>query len=521
MQGSRRSRIALVAACCALVAGSARAADPAPAAEPLGSLAGRLDDALDVRALRRARVSALVVRAEDGKVLFERSPDRPLTPASNMKILTGMAALQTFGPTYRFETTVWADAAPDAEGNVGNLYVRGGGDPVMNSEDWWRLAADLRARGLLRVSGDLLLDDGAFDADRWHPDWGTVSSRAYHAPVGGLTANYGAFSVTVRPGDAAGDPVAVQVDPPVAYLSVSNRARTGHRGQRSTLVVDRRAGGGGESVRVDGSVPAGASPRTFYRSVLDPTRYAGAVLRMQLSAVGISVAGELREAPLPETAVKLLAFEGRPIGEIVRLFMKYSNNAVAESLVKAMGAHATGAPGSWSNGIPAYRAALESLGVDLSDVTIVDGSGLSYRDKVTSRTLVGALRVARQSFRIGPELAAALPIANGDGTLEKRVEGAPGRVRAKTGLLNRVTSLSGFAALPDGGTAVFSVLTNGYRSSDEEAMSALDDFVAALTSAPGAASGDPQGALSARGHSRLAERDAGAGDGPGAEGRGL
>jgi D-alanyl-D-alanine carboxypeptidase/D-alanyl-D-alanine-endopeptidase (penicillin-binding protein 4) len=119
--------------------------------------------------------------------------------------------------------------------------------------------------------------------------------------------------------------------------------------------------------------------------------------------------------------------------------------------------------------------------MDLEGLKIVDGSGLSYRDKLTPRALVEALRIARGSFRIGPELESALPIANRDGTLEKRVDEAPGRARAKTGLLTRVTSLSGFAQLADGETAVFSVLTNCYRGTDEEAMEALDHFVAVLT----------------------------------------
>jgi D-alanyl-D-alanine carboxypeptidase/D-alanyl-D-alanine-endopeptidase (penicillin-binding protein 4) len=481
----RRIVLAFACACVGALASFAFADDAPPArAAPPGwsvSLPARLDEALDVRALRRARISALVVRADDGALLFERSPDRPLTPASNMKILTAMAALQSFGPAHHFETRLLSDAPPDAEGRVARLYVLGSGDPVMNSEDWWRLAAELRREGVEEVTGDLVLDDGAFDTDRWHPDWGSVSSRAYHAPVGGLTANYGAFAVTVRPGRSAGEPIGVQVDPPVDYLAVANRGLTGHASQRSTLVVDRSSGGAGELVSVDGVLPLGAPPRSFYRSVQDPTRYAGAVLRMQLAAVGIAVRGDVVRGPVPATAVPILVFEGRSVGEIVRLFMKFSNNAVAESLVKAMGARATGAPGSWSNGIPAYRAALESLGVDLSGLSIVDGSGLSYRDKLTPRVLVEALRISRRSFRIGPELAASLPIANGDGTLEKRVEVAAGRARAKTGLLNRVTALSGFAELPGGDTAAFSVLANGYRGSDEEAMAALDGFVAVLT----------------------------------------
>jgi D-alanyl-D-alanine carboxypeptidase/D-alanyl-D-alanine-endopeptidase (penicillin-binding protein 4) len=99
---------------------------------------------------------------------------------------------------------------------------------------------------------------------------------------------------------------------------------------------------------------------------------------------------------------------------------------------------------------------------------------------VSARLLVAALRVADASFEIGPEFVAALPIAAADGTLERRADAAAGRVRAKTGLLTRVTGLSGFAKDALGREFVFSVLANGYRGSDREAMDALDGFAAAL-----------------------------------------
>jgi D-alanyl-D-alanine carboxypeptidase/D-alanyl-D-alanine-endopeptidase (penicillin-binding protein 4) len=467
----------------ALAASPQRAEAIDPAAARLAwqrSLASRLDGVLASREFKRARVAAFVVRADDGEVLYERSPDRALTPASNVKILTAIAALDAFGPNHSFETRVHVEAPPDAEGAVEDLFVRGGGDPAMNNEDWWRLAAQLRGQGLRRVRGDLVLDDAVFDRARWHPAWGRTSSRAYHAPVGALTANYGAFSVTVSSGPEVGSPVAAQVDPPVPYLRLDNRAQTVNRRARRTVVVDRRAGGEDEIVTVTGVVRLGDPPKTYYRSVLDPTRYAGAVLRMQLAALGIAVDGRTRIGSPPEGAQRLLVFHGRPMSEIVRLFMKYSNNAVAESLVKALGAQASGGVGSWSNGLEALRARLEGLGLDASDFSLVDGSGLSYQDKVAPRALVKALLTARNSFRIAPEFMAALPIAAVDGTLEKRGDGAEREVRAKTGLLNRVTALSGYAHMGDGEVAVFSILINGYRVGDEEAMQALDRFAAEL-----------------------------------------
>ena len=455
-----------VAVCIALGAAAVQAAD----------LPARLTQALAQRGLRQARVAALVVRADDGATLFERSPDERLTPASNVKILTAVAALATFGPAHRFTTEVYADREPDAEGRVGTLAVRGGGDPSLTSEQWWRLAADLRRQGLRRVSGDLLLDDSAFDRQRWHPAWGPVSSRAYFAPVGALNANYGAFGVEIRPGARQGAPLLVTLDPPVPYLRLDNRARTGGK---KPLAVERRDGDGNDTVSVSGSLRAGDGPVLLYRSVSDPTAYAGAVLRMQLEANGIQVQGSTRAAALPGGFRRILAFEGEPLAEIARLFLKHSNNNIAETLLKDMAVQ-SGQPGSWENAVPIMRARLQSLGIDPAGFSLVDGSGLAPVDRVAPRAFVSALRLARDSFRFGPELEAALPIAARDGTLEKRAAAAMDAVRAKTGLLAGATSLSGYAHLQDGSEAVFSIIANDYKQGDLEAMAAIDGFVAAL-----------------------------------------
>ncbi len=462
---------------------------PVPAQEhagldPLTGLGGRLDASLRHPGLRGARVAALVVSREDGRVLYARDPDRTLVPASNMKVLTAIAALSGFGPTHRFPTEILSDAVPDAEGVVPNLYVRGGGDPTLTSEDLWRLAADLRRAGLRRVAGDLVLDASLFDGELWHPSWGRPSARAYHAPVSALSVNYGAYAVQVTPGAAPGQPLGVTIDPAVPFLRLANRGRTGPARGRSRLVVDRRPAGAVEEVVVSGALRAGGATKVHHRSVLDPVGYAGAVLTMQLEALGIAVEGRMRRGPVPEEAPVLLRFEGKPVAEIVRLFVKYSNNAIAESLVKALGARAGDGSAGWETGLAAMREELAGLGIDVDPLTLVDGSGLSYENRVSPRSFVQALQRAHGSFRFGPEFVAALPIAAADGTLSERAEGAAHGVRAKTGLLTRVTGLSGYAALPDGGIAVFSILTNGWRGSADAAMAGVDAFVAELVRPP-------------------------------------
>jgi D-alanyl-D-alanine carboxypeptidase/D-alanyl-D-alanine-endopeptidase (penicillin-binding protein 4) len=458
------------------------------AAQAESPLSKALDAALDVRALRKAQVAALVVDRDDGQVLYDRSADRALIPASNQKILTAVAALKVFGPTHSFPIAVSSDAPPDAAGAVTNLYLRGSGDPSLTSEDYWRLAADLRMAGLKRVSGDLVIDDSAFDAVRWNPVWGPVSSRAYHAPVGAFTANYGAFTVVIVPAARPGDPVSVRVDPPVPYLRVVNKALTSKPRKKSRLKVNRSLAGDHEQIEISGTLRVGSDPAVFRRSVENPVAYAMAVLRMQLAANGIEVVGGDRLGAAPESAAEWLSFAAHPLSEIVRLFMKYSNNGIAESLVKALGARASGAPGSWANGIPALTRELSDIGVPMEGMQIVDGSGLSYDNRVSPRQFVAALRIADASFAMAPEFTASLPVSGADGTLEKRVGDAVGAARAKTGLLTSVTALSGHAVLADGREVVFSVIVNDFRSVAERAMEALDHFVVALSQAraPGA-----------------------------------
>jgi D-alanyl-D-alanine carboxypeptidase/D-alanyl-D-alanine-endopeptidase (penicillin-binding protein 4) len=452
-------------------------------AEGPGAWAAALRGALAARGFQGASVSALVVERASGAELMASGADDALVPASTQKLLTAIAALDAFGPSHRFVTEVRASRPLGPDGAVGDLYLRGG-DPALTSEQWWRLAADLRALGLREVRGDLVLDDALFDDQRWHPSWVPVSARAYHAPVSALAANFGAFRVRVAPGATLGAPLHAVLDPPVPYLKLVNEGRTAKPGAASTLAVERDSVGGQERVRVSGGVALGAEPDDVWRSVADPIGYAGAVLRLQLEANGVRVAGGTRRGTAQPAATLLLSFEGLPLQQIASLFLKYSNNFIAECLVKwlALGPEPApgAAPGSWARGIEALRGRLAALGVPLGATRLVDGSGLSRENRVSARVLVEALRRGEASFGVGPELLAALPIAAEDGTLQKRAEGARGRVRAKTGSLDGVHSLAGFARTQQGRDLVFAVLVNGYRRGDAAASDAMDAFAAAL-----------------------------------------
>jgi D-alanyl-D-alanine carboxypeptidase/D-alanyl-D-alanine-endopeptidase (penicillin-binding protein 4) len=441
----------------------------------------RLRAAANARGFQGGAQTMLVVDRASGAELFSKHPERALAPASTMKILTALAVLDAFGAGHQFTTEVLAPNPPSADGVVAALAVRGA-DPAMTGEQWWRLAQDLRALGLSEIAGDVALDDSLLDSERWHPSWQPVSARAYHAPIGAISANYGAFRVVVSPGARVGATARVQVDPPLSYFPLSNHVRTARPGSGASLSVERapNPAGEGERVSVSGSIALGADRVEVWRSVIDPTAYAAAVFRQQLEAAGIRVAGKIAAGHAPAQATLLYEFDGLPLRTTADLLLKYSNNFIAEALLKHLGRLDSGAPGSWANGAAALRARLGALGLPLEGAALVDGSGLSRDDRVSARLLVAALRKADAAFAIGPDLLAGLPIAAEDGTLRKRADGARGLVRAKTGTLDGVTSLAGWARTARGRELVFALISNGHRHGDVEAMAAVDAFAAAL-----------------------------------------
>lgn len=472
--------------CCALaVILSVLAASPGRSADTRASegLDRALARALSAPAFRGVELSVLVVERDSGARVFEHNATQALIPASNQKLLTAAAALQAFGAAHRFETRLVARGAIDPAGAVDGLCVIGAGDPALTSEDWWRLAADLRRAGLREVRGEICLDDSIFDAERWHPSWKPVSARAYHAPISGLAANYGAFAVEIGPGLSAGDPARVDLDPPLNHFALRNRATTAARGA-SRLMVRRRVAALGEAVEVSGQIPRGRDSRVIYRSTGRPTIYAGALFRAQLEANGITAGTGVRVARAANDARELHVHQGKAMADIVRLLLKYSNNQIAESLVKSLGVRRSGAPGSWETGLTSLRIELERRGLPLQGVRVTDGSGLSRDNRVSAALLVGLLLAIDRDFGSAPEILAALPIAGVDGTLKDRAGTVQGRVRAKTGRLDGVASLSGVALGQGGREFVFALIANGKAGNDAAVSKAIDAFLGALVQPP-------------------------------------
>lgn len=435
------------------------------------ALAKKLSSVLRDSRVQRARTGTIVLDARDGTELYTRYAARSTTPASNTKILTAVAALDTLGPNYRFKTTVISRAAVQGGVIKGRLYLKGYGDPTTRQSDFASLARQVRAKGVRRVTGSLAVDASHFDSQRYNPNWSTAYHTAYYAgQISALTVapnadfDSGTILIAYRPG-ARGKRAKISVYPAAAakYVRIVNRTTTPARGSYRSFSATRRYGS--NTITVSGRVPVGSAGGGRLITVHRPELLAAKVFRAELAKVGVTVAGPTKAVTTPASGRRTLATDySMRLSALLVPFMKYSNNMHAEHLTKAMGARGPGA-GSWSRGLAYTRASMRKFGAPMGGVVLVDGSGLTRRNKVTARAMARVLfRVQRESW-FGA-FYNSLPIAGvanrvKGGTLRYRMNGtrADGNARAKTGTLTGVTALSGYVRGRDGRRYVFSMIS--------------------------------------------------------------
>ena len=457
-----------------------------PAGEQARQLKQAIDEIVARTPLHAARASILVAALDSGQVLYARDPDALLNPASNVKLFTSAAALARLGPEYRFETEVLVDSAPSG-GAVKGLFVRGKGDPTFVTERLWALAGEIAHRGVKAVKGDIVVDDGYFDGEREGPGYDQEKGdRSYLAPVGALSLNFNVIAIHVAGGGRVGEAGRVEVEPASEYVEIQNRTRTVKAGSRRRVApASVRLPNGRQRIIVNGRLPVGAGDAVFYRKIDDPPAYFGWTLKRLLELRGVKVSGKVRSGAVPPTARLLAVADSVSLGEIVRKLEKTSNNFVAEQLLKTLGAEKKGAPGTWPKGVEAVEDFLAEAGIPRGAYVMKNGSGLNDANRFSSRQTVTLLREMWRRFPVMADFLAALPVAGKDGTTRWRMEGTEGRLRAKTGTLESVTSLSGYVETIGHDRLVFSILVNDFPGRAHATVRAVDAVGSALAAAGG------------------------------------
>ncbi len=481
-------RAALLSSAVALAVGSV-ASRPARA-----DLSADVDAALHEPVLARAAVGVQVVRLGPTpgrlvapRVVYRHDAGLPLTPASNLKLLTTSAALDKLGPQFKFTTRLVEHA--------GDLVLVGDGDPAFGDAElltrWGKdvdtafkqWAAGLRGVGMTRVR-NVCVDDTVFDdTEMFHPRWPADQRlNRYEAEVAGVNLNANCLDVFVRP-TTPGRPVLVQTNPRTAYAPVTDDCLTG----RGTMGLVRAADDNGVTLRGRAEL-ANTTPVSV--TIHDPPLYAATVLAEAVTAAGVPRTGDVRRDATARAAVAradpaypVLALNETALTDVIARANKDSMNLYAECLCKRLGADANGgAGGSWATGTAAVGSFLRRVGVPGDQFRLDDGCGLSKANAVTAAAVTQVLTYDFAS----PNAAAfmsSLSVAGEDGTLAERFAKGTlrGRVLAKTGTVNGVSCLSGYLHARDGNWYAFSILMNrlagGGKPVQERIVRAVDDNV--------------------------------------------
>ena len=447
---------------------------------PIGSvqyLRAELDTILSDPAFHNAHWGVMVQSVENGEILYRRNARKLFMPASNMKLVTSTVALARLGTDHHFQTRVVACGSIDTESGVlnGDLLVVGGGDPSISGRfgDGDPLAVfsawadSLRNLRIDAIDGGVVGDDDLFDDVHIGPGWAwDYLGAAYAAEIGALLFNEGALGIRFAPGDSVADPVDPVVVPATSYVTLHGNAVTTSDSTAVEVYTSRRPFS--NDVDVGGAIWIGRDSLMRYVAPHNPTLFFATVLQEALASRGIALSGSPRD--LDDTNIEcdssttLFVHRSPGLGEILKPFLKESQNQIGEMLLRYLGA-ATADTGSVAAGRRAVTETLTSWGIPDDSYVYYDGSGLSRYNYLAPEAVVRLLRVMarRPDFEV---FYNALPIAGVDGTLEQRMVGsrAEGNAHAKTGFISNARALSGYVTTADGELLAFSIIANNFDS---------------------------------------------------------
>ena len=493
---------------------------PKPSISPtpvrtLENLQSKIRERLFAPEVRRGRVGIKIVSLKTGKVLFENDAEKYFIPASNMKNFTIAAALERLGPDFRFVTSVYANAKPDAAGTIkGDLLIFGRGDisisTAFNNGDYYKgldnLADKIVAAGVKRVEGNIVGLESYFKGYPIPATWEWDDLQWYDgAEISALPINNNAVDLNVKPGVKDG-PCIVSVLPTNPLVRVLNTCVTSPAGTASTLKVFKPLNV--NALEISGSMPAGGKDFTGYVTFTHPADLFITLLKQRLELKGVPVIGTARIMPkgvrISPSQIEIAKLESPPFSLIAAQTMKPSQNMFTETILWTLGEslrqpllkEEEGKPkdddpqdperkqilnlDSSELGLSLVKNFLGNIGV-ANDVVQYDGSGLSRHNLVTPSSIVTLYTYMAKQSKYKQTWLDSLTVGGVDGTLKRRFAGttAEGNIRGKTGTLDQVSALSGYLTTAGEEQVVISVIVNGVAE-PRTRTSLIDDIVVQL-----------------------------------------
>ena len=425
-------------------------------------------------------VSVVVRESGQPQALFSHDPNRPMNPASVMKVVTTYAALELLGPEYRWKTEAYVAGKLDRKGMLaGNLVIKGYGDPKITIEQWQAFMADLRRQGLTAVAGDLVLDRSYFKLPEHDPAaFDQEPLRPYNVGPDALLVNFKAVRFAFAP-DSRRNAVAVRADPPLPEVAVSGLPQLagGECGDwRASLAAQYVDLGSSAVATFPGRYPQACGEHEWYVSLLDHPHYVLGMFTTYFGERRGPFTGTVVEGRPPRNAKPFAVMESPPLYDIVRDVNKLSNNVMARQIFLTLATAKHPPPATPALAADVVLKWLKEKRIAIPGLVLENGSGLSRRERVTAAGIAQLLASADASA-VREEFASSLAVAAMDGTVQKRFQdgSVAGQALLKTGTLEGVRALAGYVIDANGRRFIVTAIVN--HANAWRAAPALDYLV--------------------------------------------
>ncbi len=400
--------------------------------------------------------------------------------------MVGATALNRLGPKHRFETRFVASQAPDPSGVLrGGIWLVGGGDPTLTSDDLRRGVGVLSRSGIRQIDGSLAVDDTAFSGPEQNPRWDPDDlDYDYAAGTSAISIDEDTVEFDVAP-DPNGGSARVKPVPDNLSISFVGSIATTY-GSDSNVSIERKTDmptfGASEAEAaetephnvyvLDGNIVHGET-QVFYKPILGIPGYVGGAVAAMLATRGIALAGGYRRGPAPSASVPLWEHRSAQLADIEHEMLVDSNNHTAETLLRILGESA-GKPGTDGAGVAVEKAELTRLGVPHDRMAVYDGSGLAPSDRIMPLTLAKLLAAEVRS-PYGDTFVRDLPRVGFEGTVKHHdLHAALGRTRAKSGHIEGVNGLAGIVQTMHHGRVSFAFIVNSGDANADDVYTEMD-----------------------------------------------
>jgi len=417
----------------------------------------------------------IVANLSTGKIVYEKNPTRLFLPASNLKLFTAYAALKKLGPAFTFQTAVYADTSHLQNGILnGNVYFKFSGDPQLTLPQLNNLVSALTRAGIQKINGAVIVDNSAYDSAGLGPGWmWDDQNYCYSAPINALNINHNCFSINLLPADHPSALSLLEPVQPPLLVNINNQIRTTSPNSVCQINIESNESNNYTLNGCISSVKPGIkkTATTLEIATINAPLYASKLLDQLLQNNHITVTQGVQFGRLNSGNNLIAVINSKPLSKIIADMLKPSDNLIANSLFKKLGEVTSQRIGSWETGKEAMQTIMRvQLLIEPRSQIIVDGSGDSRYDLVTPQQILMILLSVYRNPTLADIYIPALPIAGIDGTLHSRMTspGIKGKVLAKTGSMEGVSSLSGFIKTSHKQTLAFVIVFNNFTGSENK-----------------------------------------------------